>query len=349
MHRSRKAAPNAYILDSSLQCDNLTCLDLAEFILLTINIDEIYEAPDDDVFEKYSILLKSKPIPWGFILGISLDSVRTLLAQWVLLQKNLNLACWRPHVPTQPISFVPSHFLLQFHIMKDRSSTSNLVLSECQNVLHKRLALLDLHDGHFPASPEIIALLLLSYPALIIEVLKDEHDRLDRQSGIVEYKITPVIAPQQLTLSLLITPQTSNASLRIVSGKQGMRFEWENWINAAMGLLKGHNQSVKNMKSENINKFVGPLELIKKVDLSRPILTFNRSNDDDVLSKLPGQLCVWSAWPIFDLRFCQFELDLWMEACGSLPNDQHFAGVEYGKRKNTAMETLEQILEWNRA
>lgn len=81
-------------------------------------------------------------------------------------------------------------------------------------------------------------------------------------------------------------------------------------MNAAMVLLQSYNQAVNDMKMklEDIVKFTGPLQFIKKVDLSRPIFTLNHS-DDVVLSNLPGQLHVSSAWPIFDTRFCQFELN----------------------------------------
>lgn len=112
---------------------------------------------------------------------------------------------------------------------------------------------------------------------------------------------------------------------------------------------KSHNKIVKKeeeSKGKN-NGFIGPLNLIKKVDLSSPMLTLDHCDGDDVLSNLPGQKNIWTAWPIFDERFCQFELDQWMDTCGPIPS-QSIANEEYKIRKSRAMETLKEISTWNR-
>lgn len=48
------------------------------------------------------------------------------------------------------------------------------------------------------------------------------------------------------------------------------------------------------------------------------MLTIAQSQGYPVLSKLPGTLNIWPAWPIFDVRFYQFELEQWMKACIAL-------------------------------
>lgn len=48
------------------------------------------------------------------------------------------------------------------------------------------------------------------------------------------------------------------------------------------------------------------------------MLLLNPSDDDDELSNLPDQLNFRTAWPIFNVRFCRFELDQWMDASGTL-------------------------------
>lgn len=72
---------------------------------------------------------------------------------------------------------------------------------------------------------------------------------------------------------------------------QDKRFEWENWINAAMELLKAMNgKRVKKLEKEYAARFVGPFDLIKLVDLSRPMLQLNGPHDE--IEELPGTLYV---------------------------------------------------------
>lgn len=114
-----KAMPNAYILDSSLQCDNERCISLGKFIQphtkrKNVKLLKKY-GTGGDVFQRHFNVLESHSSQYcDFILGISLDSVRTLLAEWVLLQReHLAHECWCPVVPIQFITFVLSRFLLE--------------------------------------------------------------------------------------------------------------------------------------------------------------------------------------------------------------------------------------------
>lgn len=167
-----------------------------------------------------------------------------------------------------------------------------------------------------PASIDLIALFLLSYPLLCVQVSECVQDEAETQNEMIEYKIRPILAPQNLFLSLVITKSTSSSSLQIVGDQDNIRFEWESWINSARDLLKACNLLQKNNRADT---FVGPFELVKKVDLARPMRTLSHSDQDQVLSNLPGQLHVWTVWTMFEVRFCKFELDQWMHACGTLP------------------------------
>lgn len=69
--------------------------------------------------------------------------------------------------------------------------------------------------------------------------------------------------------------------------------------------LKAHNQFTRSRRTDT---FVRPLELVRKADLSRPMLTLSPSHQDQVLSNLPGQLHVWAGWPMFDVRFVNLSL-----------------------------------------
>lgn len=60
---------------------------------------------------------------------------------------------------------------------------------------------------------------------------------------------------------------------------------------------------------------------------------------------MPGELNVWTGWPMFDTCFCQFELNQWMHAFGAIPHD--ISGEpdseEFERRKRGAIKTLPKI------
>ena len=158
-----------------------------------------------------------------------------------------------------------------------------------------------------------------------------------------------MLTPKKIYVSVSCSRYTDSASLKLISeNSNDVKFEWEQWINAALAIVKSHNSCVKNRRKAHGNNddFVGPLDLIKKVDLSRPMLTLNHSDGDDVLSNLPGQLNIWTAWPLFDVRFCQFELDQWMDACAPCEGDEE--GTVYKEQKSKAMKILTVISTWDR-
>lgn len=141
-----------------------------------------------------------------------------------------------------------------------------------------------------------------------------------------------------------------------------MKFYWQKWINYALAIVKSNNEAVNTNSESNGKKinFLGPLELINKVDLSLPMLTWSPTEDDndDVLIKLPGSLNVWTAWPVLDVRCCQFELDQWMHAAygerrldfiNSSISDKRAVDEEYSSLKKQAVETLTEIATWDRS
>ena len=133
------------------------------------------------------------------------------------------------------------------------------------------------------------------------------------------------------------------ASLKLKCEAENTRFEWENWINAAMGLLKGWNERVMDRREDD---FEGPSGLVKPAQLSRGVLELEPPHAE--LPKLAGKILVWTGWPMFDVRVCQFENDQWMATYGLLPEDAEEQKFEHAQRRYEAREGLEIIAMWNR-
>lgn len=99
----RNYKPNAFILGLFPQCDNFQALHRGFRIPENIEI-EGNEHSDPNIIPRCLTLIKSHSDPHyngGYFIGTSLDSVRTLLANWSLLRSgNHNSSCWRPAAPT---------------------------------------------------------------------------------------------------------------------------------------------------------------------------------------------------------------------------------------------------------
>lgn len=91
--------------------------------------------------------------------------VRTFLADWVPLQKSTEHN-WCPTLPTNTLEFsIKQHIMLTGGTM-DRASR-DLWIWELQSALQERIAKMDKTDKDLPASLELIALFILSYPGCI--------------------------------------------------------------------------------------------------------------------------------------------------------------------------------------
>lgn len=344
--------PNAFVLQASAFVDIRTALNVGCENWMSDELHRIDGCGEGEA-ESFRSFLQSvgESYTMSCILGVSLDSVRTLLARWILHHSSsINASSWHPPLPNDVI-----HILLREQETSFTSTTEQaFLISVFQSTLAQQLAQHSTKNQQLPYSAALIGLFLLSYPALSWEVL--DEDGSWTGSTYPQYlprdtRIRPAPAPQKIAVSVVFNASTRIASLRLISENQDINFEWELWINAALGIIKSYNIVNKERESDRKNVFIGPLNLIKDADLSLPMITLDHRDDDAVLSNLPGQLYIWTAWPIFDVRFCQFELDQWMDACDPLPVDEFDSwdsNNEYKIRKRSAMRTLTKISTWNR-
>lgn len=108
------------------------------------------------------------------ILGVVLDAVRNMLAEWVLHHgSSINATTWYPPLQSEEISFLPSKAEFEFICIQSGFYIDAFIISECQLALQQRLGQHDIESQHLLSSTALIALLLVSYPALDMKVIED--------------------------------------------------------------------------------------------------------------------------------------------------------------------------------
>ena len=112
-----------------------------------------------------------------------------------------------------------------------------------------------------------------------------------------------------------------------------------------MGLMRGWNGKVKDLRSKSDGRFEGPFEHIKCADLYRPALRLDPPHTS--LPNLAKSISVWTGWPMFDPRVCQFESDQWMDGFGTSANDSSDIEDHYRRLLEEAEEGLATIAAWN--
>ncbi len=113
--------------------------------------------------------------------------------------------------------------------------------------------------------------------------------------------------------------------LRLKNDSGDTRFLWQDWLDAAMGCMKGFEEG------ENGGKEYGQIIVGKKhkelryernivrVELGAPMvelcsLRVDKPGIERVVQRT-RTVRVWTGWPTFDVRICKFEVDQWLHAC----------------------------------
>lgn len=107
----RGQKPNTFVVQASVSADFKSALDIGVYVSES---DELSgkKCNDQGVTENFESLCLSIPENYYvqcYNLGVSLDSVRTFLAQWVLSHDSIaSAASWHPCLPNEEISFLLS-------------------------------------------------------------------------------------------------------------------------------------------------------------------------------------------------------------------------------------------------
>lgn len=142
--------------------------------------------------------------------------------------------------------------------------------------------------------------------------------------------------------------------MHILAGDSVKTFQWANWIDAAMGFIKGIDNTLVN----NGGKIPAHIANWRKktpykCDLTIPIQTISARHPE--IPYLQGDIRIWMGWPFFDIKLVHFEMNQWMQAADlmhgfsdavrPLIEDWEETLVEEVKR---AEEGLRTIIAWMR-
>jgi len=98
-------------------------------------------------------------------------------------------------------------------------------------------------------------------------------------------------------------------SLSLKSNSVEGTFKWQDWIDAAMGYMKGWNE--RDDGGEVKYEWT-----IVRVDLREPMVeVFPLRIDDEGNVEKTGVAQIWQGWPVFDTSICKFEVEQWLSAC----------------------------------
>ncbi len=256
---------------------------------------------------------------WIGSLGVVMETVRTFLAEWVTASaREMN---WEPDVPTVCVKFNTGeiradHFFLPW---------------TCQRELQKKVAKLSREEENFPGNAALIMLFLLGFP--ILKMVKQEtvvgaqdsqdsgndakgplpsntHRTIDLSVEV--WRTWTPLAPQYISLVIQLDKRNRTASLRLQNDSGEAQFKWQDWVDAAMGCMKGFE--------EFSNGKFGYGRKIVRAELGKPMvelcpLLVDKDGIEPVVRRT-STARVWTGWPAFDVRICKFEVDQWFDACG---------------------------------
>ncbi len=344
-------ATNWRVLQASAQQDIMNSLYDEVDLQLDNEEELLYNAPREvDIFEHCTEWSEKHALEKGS-LGIVIETVRTFLAEW--LAESEGEPNWEPEVPKNSFEFGP---IQSIYDIPFREEVEQPLVWVCQRELQNKIAKMGDKDENFPGNAALIMLFLLGFPVLRIEVLHDsevgskenQQERLETSTAsslnrdnsvdvsVGECRVWTVLAPQDISLMLRVDFTNRTVSLRLRNDSGITEFRWQDWVDAAMGCLKGIE--------ENDDGDLGYGRQILKADVRKPMVELSPLcvNEDGMEPEVEktDTARVWMGWPPFDVRICKFELDQWFNACNVKLN----GGLER-KERSTAEDEVSRFEE----
>ncbi len=206
---------------------------------------------------------------------------------------------------------------------------------------------------NFPGNAVLIMLFILGFPLLRMsheldgEVgPQDSHERFQEASvssrsnthrsidvGAQIRRAWTPLAPQDISLMILHDYGTGTVSLILQYNGADSRFIWQDWVDAAMGCMKGFEER-KNSRMRYGRKVVRTKLGKEMVELFP--LRFHRHGIEVVVERT-STARVWTGWPVLDVRICEFEVDRWVNACNFNFNLRN-------RRANELIETVDEVI-----
>ena len=306
-----------------------------------------------DVFEK-----EKKP----GCAGVVLETVRSFLAEWVITTSQE--ADWEPLVPMEPFEFsIPPNIL-----NGTEDDLRHKIVWVCQQVLQEEVARISTEHSSLSANNALIMLFMLGCPRLQMDEVQDTQagkhsndsgggesslpksrfDRIVRVSNRV-WRVTSDLTPQNIWIEVEIDMDTYRCSVRLKTGENLSRFNWQDWVDAVMGFMAGYNERRRGKVKYD--------RKIRRADLREQTVELCplRMDSEETVIKTRC-VRVWLGWPPFDVHICKSEIEQWLNACDidlathRLVPDRHLRKLEeVDEEIRRAEKVIESVAlgQWN--
>ncbi len=254
-------------------------------------------------------------------LGVVLESVRTFLAEWIT--GSAQLPNWEPEMPTACVKFDNREIIQDHHYL----------IWICQRELQRQISEMYMQEQSLPGSAALVMLFILGFPLLEVDNIEDsECDRQETQGKLQEaialscssrqstidlsvkvWRVWTCLAPQLLSLIIRHDSDKGIMSLRLENKSGGARFIWQDWVDAAMGCIKGFEEGRDG--ELGYGRRVVRTQLGNSVVEFSPLFVNKDGIGESSVLERTSTARVWMGWPPFDLQICKFEVDQWLNAC----------------------------------
>ncbi len=266
-------------------------------------------------------------------LGVILETVRNFLAEWIT--ESVREPVWETEITKYCFEFNLDEASDLFEPENEgfRMYPQHRLIWIFQRELQREVAQMRNKDENLPGNGALIILFWLGFPLLNIVKMQDaegsscthaSQDRIQEARTVsssnihssvdvsVQYwRAWTILAPQNVSLVFRVDLSNRRVSLRMHIHEGDARFKWQDWVDAAMGYMKGLEE-----KGDGDS---GYGRQILRVDLRKPIvelcpLRMNLYGMNPVVQKT-NTARAWTGWPAFDVRICMFEFEQCLAAC----------------------------------
>ncbi len=202
----------------------------------------------------------------------------------------------------------------------------------CQRELQREVAQTWSKDENLPKKAALFMLFMLGFPCLRMEKVQDAEiwvqesqdkaregspsssSNFDRSVdvSVQVWRVRTALAPQDTSLMIRLDSTNHRVSLRLQTSSDNRRFIWQDWIDAAMGFMKG-----AEMRADGD---CGYGRQIVRADLRKSMVELCPLRVDgygiEAVVKKTSTARVWLGWLAFDVKICKFEMEQWLVAYG---------------------------------
>ncbi len=252
--------------------------------------------------------------------GLVIETVRTFLAEWLVAAPRK--PDWNPVLPEETFEFVVSENALNTFYEYQYG-----LIWVCQHALQKELAKEASLNQDLPSNHKLIMLFLLGCPIILVDEIDEaevgtQQFRNDTEEGSTSsssihhtvdvlfrvWKFSTPLAPQHITVLIRVDYEEHLVSLTLQSDDNA-RFVWQDWVDAAMGFMKGFDERVDVSKTDE--------RRIMRPNLQQGIVELSPLHQvDNRRCKETNTARIWMGWPAFDVRICKFEMEQLLAVCG---------------------------------